>query len=91
MRLPPRAPMSCCPAGSLPYLAANHEAKGKVVSLDAVELYQAPVAGTPTSGILICPDVWGWNGGHVLAIAPGSGTKVELACVCPALMAKLPS
>jgi len=63
--------MSCCPAGSLPYLAAEHQAKGKVVSLDAVELYQAPVEGTPTSGILIFPDVWGWNGGRVRAIADG--------------------
>ena len=61
----------CCPVGSLPYLAATYAAKGEVVKLDAVELYHAPVSGQPKAGILICPDVWGWNGGRVRAIADG--------------------
>ena len=46
----------CCPVGSLPYLAATHEATGRVVDLGAVELY-ANTSSTGTAGILICPDV----------------------------------
>ena len=46
----------CCPVGSLPYLAATHEATGRIVDLGAVELY-ANTSSTGTAGILICPDV----------------------------------
>ena len=47
---------ACCPVGSLPYLAATHEATGRIVDLGAVELY-ANTSSTGTAGILICPDV----------------------------------
>jgi dienelactone hydrolase len=32
---------------------------------------QAPVSGTPSAALLLCPDVWGWNGGRIRAIADG--------------------
>lgn len=60
---------SCCPSDSVPYLAAEYAAKGTVKDLGAVEIYVAPVLGKPTAGILMMPDVWGWNGGRVRAIA----------------------
>ena len=65
--------MACCPPGSAPYLAATYEAKGLVEDVGGVELYVSPVrAGTtPTSACLLLPDVFGWNGGRVRAIADG--------------------
>ena len=35
----------------------------------AMELYEAPPPETPKAALLVCPDVWGWNGGRVRAIA----------------------
>lgn len=61
--------MSCCPDGSWPYLAASYEAKGSVQTEGGVELYVAPVTGTPTSAVILCPDIWGWNGGRIRAVA----------------------
>ena len=63
--------MACCPVGSLPYLAATSEAKGQVVDARGVMLYETPVVGNPTEALLLCPDVWGWNGGRVRAVADG--------------------
>ena len=48
---------ACCPVGSLPYLAATHNATGRVVDLGAVELYANTNDRSSTNGILICPDV----------------------------------
>ena len=59
----------CCPPGSTPYLDAAYTAKGTVESLGAVELYLSPLPATPTKALLLCPDVWGWNGGRIRAIA----------------------
>lgn len=61
----------CCPPGSTPYLEATYAAQGSVVTLGAVDIYAAPApVGSPsTKGLLLCPDVWGWNGGRVRAIA----------------------
>ena len=60
---------ACCPPTALPYLEAVHTAKGTVVQADGVELYEAPPPETPKAALLVCPDVWGWNGGRVRAIA----------------------
>jgi hypothetical protein len=57
---------TCCPLGSLPYLAATHEATGRIVDLGAVELY-ANTSSTGTAGILICPDV---RLGHIATLFP---------------------
>lgn len=58
--------MSCCPPGSAPYLAADHNDQGKVGSADGVEYYQV---GSGSAGVLLLPDVWGWNGGRTRALA----------------------
>ena len=42
---------------------------GAVMDTGSVELYQSQVKGTPSSGIIIIPDIWGWNGGRTRAIA----------------------
>merc|ERR1719305_2151860 len=57
---------SCCPPGAAGYLAADHADKGAKKSADGVEYYQA---GSGKIGLLICPDVWGWNGGRTRALA----------------------
>lgn len=61
----------CCPVGSLPYLASDYAAKGSVVDVGGAEVYLAPAPEGAKSGILMCPDVWGWNGGRVRAVADG--------------------
>ena len=76
---------SCCPPGSAPYLAADYVAKGAVEDLGVVQLYVSPVDGAPTKAILRCPDVWGWNGGRVRAIADGLAAQGYLAVVAKLL------
>jgi len=71
----------CCPPGSAPYLAATYEAKGTVEDLGAVSAYFAPVSGSPTKAILMCPDVWGWNGGRIRAWADSLAEKGYLVAV----------
>lgn len=58
--------MSCCPPGSAPYLAPDHNDEGRIAEIDGVSFYQV---GTGEAGLLILPDVWGWNGGRTRAIA----------------------
>jgi len=61
--------MACCPPTALPYLAADYAAKGTTLATDGVELYMAPPPDAPQAAIILCPDVWGWNGGRVRAVA----------------------
>jgi len=61
--------MTCCPVGSLPYLQATYEATGTVVSEGDYEFYINKGTESPTSAIILCPDIWGWNGGRIRAIA----------------------
>lgn len=61
--------MTCCPPGSLPYLDAAYTATGSVVKEGDVELYVNKATESPTSAIVLCPDVWGWNGGRIRAVA----------------------
>lgn len=61
--------MSCCPPGSHPYLQATHEATGTVVSEGGCDFYINKTTESPTSAIILCPDIWGWNGGRIRAIA----------------------
>jgi len=42
---------------------------GTVISTDTVEVYQSQVKGSPSAAVIVCPDVWGWNGGRTRAIA----------------------
>jgi len=64
--------MSCCPSDAAPYLAHEQDDKGKVGDADGVAYYQV---GKGQSGILLIPDVWGWNGGRTRALADEFATK----------------
>jgi dienelactone hydrolase len=58
----------CCPPGSEKYLAADYATTGAVVQDGAG--YDIYTSGTPgAKGLLIAPDIWGWNGGRTRAIA----------------------
>lgn len=50
-------------------MAADYTAQGDVVSTGAVDLYQAPIPAGTTKALLLCPDIFGWNGGRIRAIA----------------------
>jgi dienelactone hydrolase len=60
--------MSCCPPNSEPHLATDYNPKGKTGIYDGVEFYSV---GSLTSkcGILIIPDVFGWNGSRTRNVA----------------------
>jgi len=58
--------MACCPSGAVGYLEADHKDEGSVRSIDGIAFYQV---GSGTSGLLLIPDIWGWNGGRVRALA----------------------
>jgi len=74
---------SCCPPGAAGYLAADHADKGAKKSADGVEYYQA---GSGKIGLLICPDVWGWNGGRTRALADEFAEKHGLNVFIPKLL-----
>ena len=57
--------MSCCPAFSWPYLEPSHTAMGTVQEIEGFQFYQVGNDKGYSKGIIICPDVWGWNGGTV--------------------------
>lgn len=62
--------MSCCPPNSHVYLDANYSAVGAIKSLpDGTEIYTSGQPGAGKNGVLIVPDIYGWNGGRVRAIA----------------------
>lgn len=58
--------MSCCPPGAVGYLAPDHTDEGAVKSIDGVSYYHV---GSGKNGLLLIPDVWGWNGGRTRALA----------------------
>lgn len=60
---------TCCPPGSHGYLQATHEATGTVVKEGELEFYISKGTEKPTSALILCPDIWGWNGGRIRAIA----------------------
>lgn len=61
--------MSCCPAECAPYLASDYNHKGAVEILGGgvVDIYAAGVLYE--RGLIIIPDIWGWNGGRTRNIA----------------------
>jgi len=61
--------MTCCPPGSHPYLKTSYEPTGTVVSEGGYDFYINKATERPTSAIILCPDIWGWNGGRIRAIA----------------------
>ena len=60
--------MSCCPPNSEPHLSIDYQPRGKVASFDNVEFY---CVGDSSSkrGILIIPDIFGWNGSRTRNVA----------------------
>jgi len=72
--------MSCCPPGSEPYLAADHKDEGTTGTADRVEYYKV---GEGQCGLLIIPDIWGWNSGRTRAIADELATKGGLSVWVP--------
>jgi len=56
--------MACCPPGSEPYLAAEYTTKGEKKSIEGCEFYCTGVPGEGKKGIILVPDIWGWNSGR---------------------------
>eukprot|EP00442_Polarella_glacialis_P012348 CAMPEP_0115164278 /NCGR_PEP_ID=MMETSP0227-20121206/72955_1 /TAXON_ID=89957 /ORGANISM="Polarella glacialis, Strain CCMP 1383" /LENGTH=272 /DNA_ID=CAMNT_0002576635 /DNA_START=32 /DNA_END=849 /DNA_ORIENTATION=- len=64
--------MACCPAGAAPYLAADHVDEGQVGEVEGVQYYSS---GSGDCGLLFLPDIWGWNGGRIRALADDFAKK----------------
>lgn len=77
--------MSCCPKGSAPYLAADHKDEGKVAETDGVQYYHV---GSGPNGVLMIPDIWGWNGGRIRALADDMAKTHKLNVWIPKLLPK---
>eukprot|EP00755_Sulcionema_specki_P017802 Sspe_Gene.65281::Locus_38653_Transcript_1_1_Confidence_1.000_Length_1105::g.65281::m.65281 len=75
--------MSCCPPSSHGYLASDTNTIGKISKAGDVEFYEV---GEGASLIMIISDVWGWNSGHVRAIADEI-SKHGATVVIPKVMA----
>jgi len=77
----------CCPVGSFPYMSpGKYKPKGTVLTHNSVELYTVANSVQPKCALLVCPDVWGWNGGRIRAIADGLAEQGYLVCM-PKLLA----
>jgi dienelactone hydrolase len=70
-----------------PVLSARARACLRMVALivrrfDSLIQYFAPVADpAPTKALLLCPDVWGWNGGRIRAVADAFAGEGYLVAV----------
>ena len=61
--------MSCCPPDSLPYLASDYNHSGAVVEFTGAA-GAAYVSGADSErGLIVVPDIYGWNGGRTRNIA----------------------
>jgi len=78
----------CCPAGSHGPLSANPMA-GKngleIIVNGGLEMY---AVGNPTAGkgVLLIPDVWGWDSGRIREWADDLSAKLGAYCVVPKLL-----
>ncbi len=72
--------MSCCPPNSLGYLENNYSSKGSETKFGTTDVF---VSGDFSSKnvVLMIPDVYGWNGGRMRAIADYFGDAGYLAVV----------
>lgn len=62
--------MSCCPPGAEKFLAPDYTATGKCVNLSGDNAcYVATPSASTGRGVLIVPDIWGWNSGRTRNIA----------------------
>lgn len=79
---------SCCPPGSHGALAANPTAgnAGQQITVNGgLEVY-AVGAQTGGKGVLLIPDVWGWDSGRVREWADDLSTKLGAYCVVPKIL-----
>lgn len=77
--------MSCCPPNSAPFLAATHVPAGIVIDLPEVSFYRVPAVvgdGEERKALVLCPDIWGWNGGRTRQIADYFASQ-GFFCVVP--------
>lgn len=58
----------CCPPDSAPYLSASHATQGQTTTIGDVDAYVTGSSST-SKGILLIPDIYGWNGGRTRHIA----------------------
>mmetsp|Transcript_120349 Transcript_120349/g.236521 ORF Transcript_120349/g.236521 Transcript_120349/m.236521 type:complete len:264 (+) Transcript_120349:72-863(+) len=78
--------MSCCPPNAEKYLAASGPTNGQCLTLaSGQEVYCSAPATSGKKGVLIIPDVYGWNGGRTRSIADMFAEAGYLAVV-PKLM-----
>ncbi|SPR00725.1 unnamed protein product (mitochondrion) [Plasmodiophora brassicae] len=77
--------MSCCPPDSAPYLAADYKATGRVVTAPGTAFEHYVVGDGTQGGILVVPDVYGWNGGRVRNIADWLASR-GFVCVVTKLL-----
>jgi len=77
---------TCCPPTALPYLAAEYTAAGEIVATGGVELYAAPSPASSETAVILLPDVWGWNGGRIRAVADALAAEGHVVVV-PKLLA----
>jgi dienelactone hydrolase len=79
--------MSCCPPNAEKYLAATGSNAGQCVTHESgQELYMTGSAAESKKGVLIIPDVYGWNSGRTRHIADMFAEANYLAVV-PKLLA----
>lgn len=78
--------MSCCPPNAEKYLAANCATAGQCITTSSgLEVYTTGSATASKKGVLIIPDIWGWNSGRTRNIADMFAEAGYLAVV-PKLM-----
>jgi len=83
-------PQSCCPPKSHGYLAANPtEAAGSLIKIGSLDAY---AVGTQTggNGIIMIPDVWGYNSGRIREVAGQLATKLGAYVVIPRVLSNAP-
>jgi dienelactone hydrolase len=50
-------------------LEATYTGTGSIITEGGVDFYISKSIESPTSAVLLLPDIWGWNGGRIRAIA----------------------
>lgn len=77
--------MSCCPPNAEKFLAPDYNTTGKTSTLPSgLEFYETGSTDSK-KGVLVIPDVWGWNSGRVRNIADMLGEN-GYYCIIPKLM-----
>lgn len=83
--------MSCCPPGSHGFLASNPTAAaGEQIKLSSgLDCYVVGNAGAG-NGILLIPDVWGWDSGRIREVAGNLAEKLNAYAVIPRVLSQAP-